>query len=271
MYQVEDEPIETIHLYVYREEAPRPQLLPIALSTLVLLAVIAVGVLIPYQQPEIRTTLRIPALLMPLKTFTASIAVIPTGSKIIPATEGQGVLTIYNGSIIAQELPQGLIVIGKDSTEVVTQYSVTVPPGNPPSFGVASVRARTVTSGERGNIQAYDINEVYGSSLYIRNLHPFTGGKDAQTISFITSQDRQHALTQARATLTGWTLSGLLYRPCAEQVSGTTSIQVRWTCQFVSYTVPHLPGVKVLRVSVVGGTIILEVSFTPRQRVFTGK
>lgn len=271
MYQVEDEPIETIHLYVMREEAPRPSLLPIVLSLLVLVAVIAVGVLVPSQQPEIRTTLRIPALLMPLRTFTASIAVIPTDSKTIPATQAQGVLTIYNGSIIAQELPQGLLVVGKDSTEVVTQYPVTVPPGNPPNFGVASVAAHAVTSGQRGNIQVLDVNEVYGQALYIRNLQAFSGGTDAQHLSFIAPQDRQLALSQARASLMKHTISQLLYQPCSESVAGSTRLIVTWVCQFVTYTLPHLPGIRVFHVRLEGRSIILDVSYLVRSPMFPGK
>ncbi len=271
MYQVEDEPIETIHLYVVREEAPRPKVLPIVLSTLVLLAVIAVGVLFPYQQPEIRTTLRIPALLIPLKTFRTSVAVIPTGSKAIPATQAQGVLTIYNGSILSQELPLGMILTGKDGIEVATDGAVTVPAGNPPNFGIASVRAHAVPSGQRGNIQALDVDEVYGQALYIRNLQAFTEGKDASTVHFATAQDRQRSLTQARASLTQWTLSGLLYRPCAEIIARATSLIVTWVCQFVAYTLPHLPGVRVLHIRLEGRSLVLEVSYVPRSSVFPGK
>lgn len=271
MQAVEDEPIETIHLYVYREEAPRPQLLPIALSTLILLAVIAVSVLIPYQQPEIRTTLRIPALLLPLRTFTASIAVIPTGSKTIPATQAQAVLTIYNGSILSQELPLGMILTGKDGIEVATDGAVTVPAGNPPNFGVASVRAHAVPSGQRGNIQALDVDEVYGQALYIRNLQAFSGGKDASTVQFATAQDRQHALTQARKSLIQPTLSQLLYQPCTESVAGSTSLTVTWVCQFVTYTLPYLPGVRVLHIRLEGRSLVLEVSYVPHSPVFPGK
>ena len=71
MYQVEDEPIETIHLYVVREGQKRPSLALVIISFLALSILIAFGVLIPYQQPELRTAIRVPAVLLPLKTFTA--------------------------------------------------------------------------------------------------------------------------------------------------------------------------------------------------------
>ena len=47
MYQVEDEPIETTHLCIVREEAARPSLTPIILSLLGLSLLIVLGVVTP--------------------------------------------------------------------------------------------------------------------------------------------------------------------------------------------------------------------------------
>lgn len=57
MYQVEDEPVETIHLYVVREGQLRPSLIPVLMSILALSLVIAVGVLVP---PPAAGTARLP-------------------------------------------------------------------------------------------------------------------------------------------------------------------------------------------------------------------
>src|SRR5712692_6294950 len=132
MQAVDEEPIETIHLYVVREEEPKPSLLPIILSVVALSLLVALGVLLPYQQPEIRKTIRVPAVLLPLKTFSTSVTITPTGEKTYPATTAHGTLTIYNGSILAQELPRGMILTGTDGVEVITDAAVLIPAGNPP-------------------------------------------------------------------------------------------------------------------------------------------
>ena len=262
----EQRPMETIHLYVVREEAAplRPLLLPLALSMLFLVAVVLVGVLSPSTQPQIRTTLRVPAVLLPLKTFTTTISIIPTGIKTYPATVAHGRLTITNGSILAEELPQGMIFTGKDGVEVVTDAAVSVPAGSAAGYGVASVSAHAAITGTSGNIAPLDIDSVEGTALYIRNLQPFTGGAQSYSVRVITAQDRQNALVQARASLFHQTLSGLLSRPCLEHVTGTTSLHVAWMCQFVTYRVPALPHVRVQQVQVIGRTVFLTITYVPR-------
>ena len=69
--QTVDEKPETIHLYVVREEEPKPSVLPIVLSALSLAVLLAFCALIPYQQPVTRAVIRVPAVLLPVKTFTA--------------------------------------------------------------------------------------------------------------------------------------------------------------------------------------------------------
>lgn len=262
----EREPMETIHLYVVREEelVLRPSLLPLALSLLVLAAVVLVGVLSPSTQPETRASIRVPAVLLPLKTFSTSVNVIPTGIKTYPATTAQGRLTITNGSILAEELPQGMILTGKDGVEVVTDAAVSVPAGSAAGYGVATVSAHAAIAGTRGNIAALDIDRVEGTALYIRNLQPFTGGAASYSVRVITAPDRQNALVQARVTLLHQMLSGLLARPCLEHVSGTTSLHVAWTCQFVTYRLPALLHVRVQQVQVIGSFVYLTITYLPR-------
>src|SRR6266700_7051229 len=126
MFQVDEKP-ETIHLYVVREEEPRPSGLPIVASFLLLLCVIAAGMLFPYHQPLEHKTLRVPAIFLPLKTFTATAPIIPTRVKTYPATSAHGMLTLTNGSVVSLELPKGLIFTSKDGIEVMTDTSVFVP------------------------------------------------------------------------------------------------------------------------------------------------
>src|SRR6516165_6495521 len=100
--QTVDEKPETLHIYVVRDEAPKPQLFPIVLSLLALASLVALAVAVPSQQPVTRLTLRVPAVLLPPKTFMAQVAIIPTGVHVYPATTAHGVLTITNGAVIAQ-------------------------------------------------------------------------------------------------------------------------------------------------------------------------
>ena len=147
MYEMQDEPLETIHLYVVREGQARPSLLPIFISLLALSLLIAIGILVPYQQPETRALLRVPAVLLPLRTFSTSVTVMPTGVRTFLATRASGVLTITNGSILAQHLPAGMLLTASTGVEVVTTASVDVPAGNGTTYGIASVSAQTVSPG----------------------------------------------------------------------------------------------------------------------------
>lgn len=274
MYDMQDElvaePLETIHLYVVREGQTRPSLLLVLISIVALSLLLAIGILVPYEQPEQRASIRVPAALLPLTSFMTSVAVLPTGIKTYPATTARGVLTITNGSILAEEFPQGMIFTGKDGVEVMTDAAVFVPAGSAAGYGVAAVSAHAASSGTSGNIPALDIDSVEGTALYIRNLHPFTGGAESYAVRFITARDRENALAQARATLFHQTLSGLLYRPCLEHITGTTSLHITWTCQFVTYTTPSLPHVRVQQVQVIGRTVFLTITFVPRpQRLET--
>jgi len=266
-----EEPLETIHVYVVREEEPRPSLFPLVLSSFVLLCLLVIGICIPYQQPLEHATVKVPAIPLPLRSFSTLVAVSATGIKTYPATTAHGTLTLTNGSILSEALPEGMIFSDKEGVEVVTNEAVSVPAGNANSFGRATVSAQVVKSGAQGNIPPLDINQVYGTSLYIRNLQPFTGGKDTSSITFITPQDRQNALSQARDALTQQTVAGLLYRPCRENTTGTTKLSVTWICQFVAYEAPHFPGVRVLHALVAGKTILLEVVFVARPRRFETK
>ena len=264
MYQVEDEPMETIHLYVVREGQERPSMLPVLISILVLSLLIAVGVLVPYQQPEQRASIRVPAVLLPLTVFTTTVAVIPTGVQIFPATRATGVLTITNGSILAQYVPAGMMVTASNGVAVVTTESVDVPAGNGMTYGIASVTAQAVTPGAKGNMPALALQVVYGTSLFLKNERAFAGGQDASSISVMTPQDRQSTLAKAHVTLFRQTLSGLLSYPCLEQVTGTTRLHVTWTCQFVTYTTPSFPHLRVLHVQVIGRTVFLTITYIPR-------
>jgi len=266
MFQVDEKP-ETIHLYVVREEEPRPSVLPMVASFLLLLCVIAVGMLFPYHQPLEHKTLRVPAIFLPLKSFTASAPIIPTGIKTYPPMSAHGTLTLTNGSVISQEMPSGLIFTGKDGVEVVTDNTVFVPAGSAAGFGIAQVAAHAVISGKNGNISTYDIDRVEGTSIYIRNTHPFTGGKDAYSVKVVTPQDRQIGIDTARASLTTQQahIKAFLAFPCKETTQVKNNVVgLSWACQYVTYNVPSY--MKVTHIRLVGKTLLVDVVFVERPR-----
>jgi hypothetical protein len=254
--QTVDEKPETIHLYVVRETAPKLSPLPIVLSALTLLLVMAVSVVFPYQQPVTRVSIRIPAVLLPLRTFTARVAIIPTGIRVYSATTAHGILTITNGSIIGQSIPAGFTVQG-----VVTDYAVYVPGGNANGYGYATVSAHALTYGKKGNLLTYAIDYVEGANIYIRNLTPFTGGRDSYSVKYATAQDKQTALIKARSQLEV-IAAGLRY-PCKEIVFPDTRKKIiTWRCQFVSYQLPAFMHVSSVRI--IGNNLLLQVWFVPR-------
>jgi hypothetical protein len=230
------------------------------------LSVLVVICLLPYQQPEIRRTLRVPAVLLPLQTFSTTVQVIPTGITYYPATTAHGILTLTNGSVISSELPKGLL-FSSNGLEVVTDSSVFVPAGSASGYGYATVSAHALVSGQNGNIQAFDVNQVYGTSLFIRNLQGFTGGKNAYSVKFVTAQDIQTALEKARNVLINRTINGLLDSPCKEKIAG--KITVTWTCQFIRFSVPSY--MKVTGARVFGKSVLVDVVYVARHRIFSTK
>ena len=254
-----------------REWQTRPSLVPVILSILALSLLIAIGVLTPYQQPEQRASIRVPAVLLPLKTFSVAVPVIATGIKTFPATTAHGILTITNGSVIAQELPKGFLLTGADGIEVTTDEAVFVPAGSASGYGVATVAAHTVIHGKFGNISALDIDSVEGSSVYIRNLSAFTGGEDARSVKFATPQDKQAALDSARGYLAGQVsrIRAILETPRSESTSFGNMLRVTWACRFAAY--PNLPGYRITGIRIEGRNLLVDVVFVVRPRPFPGK
>ena len=272
--QAVDNEIETIHLYVVREEEKRPYTaVPLFFAFLCLVGIVVITIYSgehPYYEHE---TLRVPAIFLPMQTFTATQKIIPTGVKTIPATNAYGSLVIYNGSILYQQIDKGMILIASNRIEVVTDASVVVPAGNPPYYGIASVSAHVVTAGSQGNISSYAINEVYGTSLYIRNLTSFHGGKDSYSIPLQLPQDRQTAIDAARAILTTQEaqIHAILASPCREiiHIAGVRNMVVTWDCQFALY--PNVPGMKVTHLKLVGKSLFVDVVFIPRPHIIVFK
>ena len=71
--QTLDEKPETIHLYVVREKEPKPSIFthrPLGSLFDFLYGLLCFN---PYQQPEVRAVIRVPAVLLPFQTFSTRI------------------------------------------------------------------------------------------------------------------------------------------------------------------------------------------------------
>jgi hypothetical protein len=268
---VVDEHTETLHVYVVREGEPRPLWFPVLLTLLALSALGAYCALVPYTQPEVRKTLRLPAVPLPPVTLTVTEPITATGIKTYPAIPANGTLILTNGSVIAQELPAGLLFAGQDGVEVKTDTAVYVPPGSALGYGVAYVSAHPLIGGRKGNIATMDVNAVEGSSLYIRNLKPFTGGQDAYSVKVITPQDTQAALMTGTAALQARAhrVKAILASTSLQSVTSGATARLTLLCRFLAY--PVLPGFRITGVRVKGRMLLVSVAYTPRPRPFTGK
>lgn len=253
-------PTETIHLYYEQGEEPKTPRsgfdVGVILFSLVCFALLVWRIC---SIPPTLETVIVPAHFLPIKRFSATITIMPTGVKTYSATYASGVLTVYNGSFLAERIPQGFILTANNGVEVTTDTSVVIPAGNPPNYGMVTVFAHAVISGTKGNISAYAINNIYGASVYVRNLTAFTGGKQEYSVTYITMQDRLKALEKARATLRLLIPQTMLDAPCTESVNDAF---VTWVCQYVTYTPPVF--FRVVGIEVMGKNLLLIGYFVAR-------
>lgn len=272
---LEDDQIETIHVYMVRDDdqqEPEPeqrwprlqfptvnwdlarQYITASIACVMLAGFAFAGVGGPLFTIK---KLSIPLVALPAQVFTASVNIIPTGVQVIPATSARGTLTIYNGSILQESLPAGFIVTSAGGIEVETDQAVTIPAADPPAFGVASVPAHAVVTGSAGNIAAYSVRQSDGTSLTIKNLAAFTGGKDAATRQIVTTDDVNNAIAEAREKVEGKPVIGLMVEPCSEKVNKSEeSVSVMRECQTYTYTLPkHL---KIVSMRIIAHTVVVE-------------
>jgi len=221
----------------------------------------------PYYELE---RLTVPATFLPLKVFKAEAPIIPTGLKTYPALFAHGTLTLSNGSVISQELPKNFIIPANNGIEVVTDSAVYVPAGNADGFGVSTVSAHLLTSGI--NMSTLSINQVIGTSLYVRNLTPFTGGRAAYTVKVVTPQDILTATNAVRALVASQKaqIQAFLAKPCKENLLGaSTKMIVTWSRQFATYHVPSY--MRVLGAKLAGRNFLVMVEFITKPQPFRAK
>lgn len=196
--------------------------------------------------------------LQPL-TLSQSQTVNATGHGHQDALQAQGRLIFYNASFASQTIPGGSMFTGADGIQVQTDAGVTIPANNPPQDGIASIAAHAITAGSQGNIPAFDINGMASSSLYVKNLDPFTGGRNARDFTYITKSDIQDSvatltpvlLQSERAALTTQLTTGesLVTPSCTPATkanhapgdeAASVTVLVSETCTTVAYNAQEL-------------------------------
>ena len=109
-------------------------------------------------------------------------------------------------------------------------------------------------------------------SLYIRNLKPFTGGKNSYFVKVETAQDKQTATDSARGILATQQaeIREFLAYPCKETTQEKNAILgLLWSCQYVTYSIPSY--MKATHVKLVGNDLLVDVMFVPRPRIIVFK
>ncbi len=263
MYERVEDEIKTRHIFVQQYEEYTRESISMGRAVNAILCLVCAVLLfaIPSDRDVAPWTKIVPLEILPAQTFTTTVAIIPTGQNIVPAMSARGIITVYNGSFLAQQLPAGFILTSRGGMEITADQNTTIPAGNPPAYGMAKVPAHVIRAGQSGNIPALAINQIYGTSLYLKNLTAFSGGVDVRTVVIVTDADKAAALSSARYHLNTQAKSypAMLGHPCGESVlQNDLALVVSWICQFVSYHVPA--GLHVLSVQRIGESVKLEVS-----------
>jgi hypothetical protein len=263
MRVVDEEPMETLHLYVVPEDQLPPKrdylaIFMVNFCFIVLIGIIAISILAPSPDHEVSFSLVIQGYSLAPVTKTIKVTAIATGKQYVPATTATGMITFYNGAIYSQIIPFGTVLKGADGIKVVTDEQAVIPPAvqtTPPTYGQVSVAAHALISGVVGNIQAGDINEACCVTSVIAQNTLFHGGRDAYTYTYLSDQDVKNTTAPLLPTLRLQTLSTLpnpqLNPTCTTVTTSTPSVgketlnavlRITETCKALSYTVSSVKG-----------------------------
>jgi baseplate J-like protein len=258
MRVVDEEPMETLHLYVVPEDQLPPKrdylaIFMVIFSTIILVCILAITLLAPSPEHEVAFSLAIQGYALAPVSRTIKVTAIATGKQYVPATTATGTITFYNGAIYPQIIPLDTVLTGGDGIRVVTDEQAVIPPAaqtTPPAYGQVSVSAHALITGKAGNIQAGDINEACCVTSVIAQNASFHGGRDAYTYTYLSGQDIEHTAVPLLPALQAQTLATLRnpkLNPTCTTV--TTSIpgvgkktvkavlSITETCKALSYSV----------------------------------
>src|SRR6266567_7073733 len=149
MRVVDEEPMETLHLYVVPEDQLPPKreyltIFTVIFSLIVLAGILAISIFAPSPDHEVSFSLVIQGYALAPVSRTVKVTAIATGRQYVPATTATGTITFYNGAIYAQIIPFGTVLKGSDGIQVVTDEQAVIPPAaqtTPPTYGQVRVSA----------------------------------------------------------------------------------------------------------------------------------
>lgn len=256
---IDEEPMETVHIYLVLEEQlpPKndiPSLITIAVCALVLVTYGVLSLLVPPAQHDVSFAGTIHGFaLRPVRT-TSSVTTRATGKGSVHATTATGTITFYNGALYVQIIPVGTILTSSDGASVVTDEQAVIPPAaqtTPPTYGQVSVLAHALRAGASGNIAAGDLNEACCvTSVIAQNPFVFTGGTTARSFTYLTAQDVTNASTPLLAHLQTQTLvlfpthivlepqcmSVITSNPVVGKETTSATVSIHETCHAFSYS-----------------------------------
>lgn len=256
MRVVEQEPMETLHLYVIPEDQlPHKRdylaLVMIVLSFIIIISMIAISIFIHSPTQEVSFSVNIQGIILAPMEKTIYKTVSATGKQYVSATTVTGTITFYNGAIYSQIIPVNTIIKGADGVTVITDEQATIPSASqtiPPTYGQTTVLTHSVTPGAIGNIRSGDINEACCATSVIAQNTSFHGGKDAYTYTYLSEKDVQNAVSPLLPTLQVQTLSLLSYpqlnptcitvtisSPSVGRETTSAVLRITETCKAFSY------------------------------------
>jgi hypothetical protein len=194
-------------------------------------------------------------------TLTQSQTVPTTGKGHQDARAATGTIVFYNGQAVQQTVPVGTVFTGAKGVKVATDQTITIPPGNPPTYGDAAVPAHALLMGSAGNIPAGAITTTIAIAVFAKNSAPFHGGQDERDYQTVTKHDINSMTSmlkpaveqsmQAAFQTYRHQSEGLYILPCAPKVTsdhkpGQEATQVKVTasetCSAVAYNSQELRG-----------------------------
>ena len=120
-----------------------------------------------------------------------------TGFVNTPATHATGTLTFVNGSFAPYGVTANTAFTDAQGVQVANDVLAYIPAANPNGgFGRVTVPARAITAGSRGNIRAFDFNNVVccaNNSVLVSNTDAFSGGQDPQKYTVVKQSDIDNA------------------------------------------------------------------------------
>ena len=120
-----------------------------------------------------------------------------TGFVNTPATFATGTLTFTNGSFAPYGVSANTVFTDAQGVQVENDVLAYIPAANPNGgFGRITVPAHAITGGTRGNIRAFDFNNMVccaNNSVLVSNTVGFGGGQDPQKFTAVQQSDIDNA------------------------------------------------------------------------------